>query len=779
MPQTSGSQSRFEPIRAGGRRRGRDRCGAKPSGAYARGVLGNPSVAPSVHPRSAPPQSDDSRQITSTRFRPDVEGLRAIAIAAVVGYHVGLPFVPGGFVGVDIFFVISGFLITGLLVREVQTTGRISLARFWARRARRLLPAATLVLAVVGVLAFLLIPALDHQAVGFDLVAAAFYVSNIRSAIQATDYLAADSSPSPVLHFWSLGVEEQFYLFWPVLILVIAVVVALLRRRSAATVAPRGTSTGHIAAVLVVLGVASFVLSLRLTERIEPWAFFVMPTRAWEFAVGGLLSVGTVSIARLPPVVRSVTGLVGFVVLIGSVGLINSDVAYPGTAALWPVLATGAIIAAGAAPAARPVGVPLLLSSWPLRALGRLSYSWYLWHWPALVLASSALGVLSVPARLLIALLALVPAALAYRFVERPLHHHPALVSDTRKSLWLGGALSCSAALVGLVLVGLPGGGAFANGTPAPSSADEQVGRGPASTAPPVSAKPSDKPSAGAASPGSPSSGAAVDWPTGALTPAPSSARADLPVIYSDGCHLSQRSVTYPPCHFGDSSSVVVVLFGDSHAAQWFPTLQTLAKQHHWLLISRTKSGCPAPDVTIFQRGLKRAYDECDTWRRAVLAELTGPHRPTLVVAAGTRTDSLVDRATGNRMTASTAGAEWQAGWTRTLAQFATAGVHVAVLRDTPWPGVDIPACVARHMSTPSACDVARDALDSPAYDVGMTARSTTAHGVDLTKILCDSDRCPATRGKYLVYRDTSHLTATFARALAPYLGRALLPLLG
>ncbi len=738
----------------------------RPGRGYPRRVFEIPSVAPT---------SEAPTPGGGTRFRADVEGLRAVAIAAVVGYHVGLPFLPGGFVGVDVFFVISGFLITGLLVREVTTTGRVSLTRFWARRARRLLPAATLVLAVVTGLAYFVLPALDHGIVGADVVSAAFYVSNMRSAVQATDYLASDANPSPVLHFWSLGVEEQFYLVWPLLILVTALVLARRRRRIAIESAGDWrVSRLHLAVVLVVLAVASFALSLRLTERIEPWAFFGMPTRAWEFAVGGLVAIGTAGLSRLPALVRRASGVLGIAVLVGSVALINAEVPYPGTAALWPVLATGVIIASGSAPSDHGGGAPRLLSWWPMRALGRLSYSWYLWHWPALVLTASLWGVMGVPARVVVALLALVPSALAYRFIERPLHHHPALVRSTRGSLGLGGSLSAAAAIVGLVLMVFPGGGALASATALPTAADEQVGRGPASTAGP------DEPAnAGSGTGEATASPAAIVWPTGALTPTPATARADLPIIYGDGCHLTAPAVAYPPCHFGDTQSkITIVLFGDSHAAQWFPTLEAIAIEHHWLVVSRTKSGCPAPDVTIYQRNLKRAYDECDTWRASVLAELSGPDKPTLVIATGTRTESLVDRSTGDRMAASAAGAEWKAGWTRTLAAFAASDVHVAVLRDTPWPGADIPVCVSSHLSAPRVCDVALDALDSPAYDIEMTAGSPTAHGVDLTDILCDSRGCPATLGKYLVYRDTSHLTATFARALTPYLYRALAPLL-
>ncbi len=215
---------------------------------------------------------------------------------------------------------------------------------------------------------------------------------------------------------------------------------------------------------------------------------------------------------------------------------------------------------------------------------------------------------------------------------------------------------------------------------------------------------------------------------------------------------------------------------GDSHAAQWFPALEQLARVEGWALVSDTKSGCPAPDVTIFNRGLKRAYTECDQWRHNVLSAITS-HKPALVIAAGTRTESIVDRSTGQLIDPAKAGAEWQSGWSRTLDELSKAGVPVVVLRDTPWPGKDMASCVAQNMSNPSSCDVTRAALDKPAYDVDMVRGIALAHAVDLSNIICDAAACPATRGKYLVYRDTNHLTATFARALEPYLAKQLIPL--
>ena len=703
------------------------------------------------------------------QFRPDVEGLRAIAIVAVVGYHVGLPLFGGGFVGVDVFFVISGFLITGLLVAEVQGAGRVSLARFWARRARRLLPAATLVLAVVSVLSWFALSRLDHRSVGLDVIASALYVSNIRFAGQATDYLAGAGEPSPVLHFWSLGVEEQFYVVWPLLVIA---VVLLARRRALRSADAVGVRRRHLAMALALLGIGSFALSWWLTRSSEPWAFFGMPARAWEFALGGLLAMGTADVARLPVVVRRVAGWLGLVVLLGSVVLVDGDLPYPGVQALWPVLATVALILAGSTAADRDAGPARALTTWPMRAVGRLSYSWYLWHWPALVLAGAVWGELSIGVLLGIALVMLVPAALSFRFLEEPLRHLPALVASPRRSLLLGLGLSLTAAAFGGLLATVPGGGVWSTATPV-ASADEGGDRTAAPIAPQTPVPGSPAPSASASS-----TARAIAWPTGALTPSPADARDDLPSIYADGCHLAITSNATPSgCVFGDATSATtVVLFGDSHAAQWFPALKRLAESHGWRLVTRTRSGCPAPDVTVLQRRLSRAYDECDQWRRVVLDELRGM-KPALVVAASTRTDSLIDRTTGDPVAKAKAGAEWIAGWRRSLAALAQGGIAVAVVRDTPWPGRDVAACVARDEANPQRCDVSRAALDSAAYDVGTTTGSATARGVDLSDVVCDVDRCPATHGRYLVYRDRDHLTATFARALAPYLDAQLHPL--
>src|SRR5215207_8385412 len=298
----------------------------------------------------------------TSRFRADVEGLRAAAVVAVVAYHAGLGGVGGGFVGVDVFYVLSGFLITGLLWEELDGTGRLRLGAFYARRARRLLPAAALVLVVTLVASAVWLSPLQVPVVARDAAAAALYVANYRFAAQRTDYLA-DASPSPLQHYWSLGVEEQFYLLWPLLLLVVFLA-ARRGRRSATRAAGAAVS--------------------------QPWAFFSLPTRAWELAAGGLVALAASRLARLPGLAAATLGWLGLEAILWSITRFGPSTPFPGAAALFPVAGTAAVLAAGCA--APRLGPDLVLRRWPLQLGGRLSYAWYLWHWPLLVLAPAVVG---------------------------------------------------------------------------------------------------------------------------------------------------------------------------------------------------------------------------------------------------------------------------------------------------------------------------------------------------------------------------------------------------
>ena len=281
-----------------------------------------------------------TRRERRNRFRGDIEGLRAVAVLLVVTFHAGFPLVHGGFVGVDVFFVLSGFLITGLLLDEIARTGTISLTDFYARRIRRLLPLSTLVLAATAVATYALIPPIDRRGVAGDLVGAALWGANWKFAADSTQYMA-DTDKSPVLHFWSLAVEEQFYVVWPVLLLVLVGGTGLALR--AWPVAFR-----RISLVLVLVTALSLWASQHQTGTGSPFAYFGLHTRAWELGVGAGLALVKPALRVLSAPAARGAGILGLTLVVGSALMMDETTPFPGTAALLPVLGTALVVAGGA-----------------------------------------------------------------------------------------------------------------------------------------------------------------------------------------------------------------------------------------------------------------------------------------------------------------------------------------------------------------------------------------------------------------------------------------------
>lgn len=396
-----------------------------------------PTLAPSA-PRSgssaapAPPPGGTGPRRPA--FRPDIEGLRAFAVLSVLAFHASVPALAGGFVGVDVFFVISGYLITGLLVREAVTTGRIRLGEFFARRARRLLPSAAVVLVAVAVAGAWLTVPLRRTGLENDVVAAALSVANWRFVQQQTDYLAAGQDESPLLHFWSLAVEEQFYLCWAPLLALLAVLAARAARRGRA-LRPAAL------ALTALLTLGSFVLSLGWTGDSVSLAYLGTPSRVWQFGTGALLALLPWHLLRGPRALRLLCGWAGAAALVWCVLRYDASTPYPGYAALVPTLATAAVILSGtpgrradkAAGYRAGAGVGRLLAMRAPGAVGRLSYTLYLWHWPVLVLAEARFGHLGWPARTALMLASVLPAAATARWVERPLRHSRTLFELPRR----------------------------------------------------------------------------------------------------------------------------------------------------------------------------------------------------------------------------------------------------------------------------------------------------------------------------------------------------------
>ncbi len=346
-------------------------------------------------------------------FRPDIEGLRAVAVLAVVLYHAGVPGLSGGYIGVDVFFVISGFLITGLLWREATTTNTIRMGRFYGARARRLLPAAATVAIATAIAAAVALPPLQARNVFLDGIASALYVGNYWFALRGTgtDNLALDTAPSPFQHYWALGVEEQFYLIWPALIIGAAWLVVRARRGAASQAVPY--------AALGLIGAASLAAAVLWTRMSPPWAFFSLPTRAWELAAGGLVALSIRHWRRLPLLPAAIAGWGGLSLILLTCHQLSPNTPYPGTAALLPVLGTALVIGGGCVTGG--MGPGRLLCRPAMRALGRVSYSWYLWHWPVLLLMPRLLGQpASLPAKLAATLVSAGLAVITLYLIEKP-----------------------------------------------------------------------------------------------------------------------------------------------------------------------------------------------------------------------------------------------------------------------------------------------------------------------------------------------------------------------
>jgi peptidoglycan/LPS O-acetylase OafA/YrhL len=708
------------------------------------------------------------RPARRSAFRPDVEGLRAVAVLAVVLFHAGVPGVGGGFVGVDVFFVVSGFLITGLLLRDVETAGTVRLAKFYGARARRLLPAAGTVLVATAIGAAVLLPPLQARTVLGDGIASALYVGNYRFALQGTDYLAADAPPSPFQHYWSLGAEEQFYLLWPALILGTA---WLTRARGRHATARSMPSIKPYVIVLALVAAVSFTVSLAWTATLPPWAFFSLPSRAWELATGGLVALSAAACRRLPSALATLGGWAGLALVILACGRLGETTPYPGTASLLPVLGTALVVGAGCS--GPRLGVGRVLSLAPMRAIGRLSYSWYLWHWPVLLLAPPLLGhALELPGRLIAAAVSAGLALLTLALVENPGRYAAALRRSAAASLALGGAVTgvaVAAGLVLLVLVPVPVGqgtvvsAPLVTALPSATSETPQVTASPSSTRPTVDPHDAAVEQLTAQVQAAVASSAKLKAVPSNLSPPLAEAPADKPAVFVNGCVRSWRYVGQPQCASGDpSSATTVALVGDSHAAMWNPAFDPLAQQRHWRLETMGKVTCPLLDLPITSPYLGRTYTECEQWRGEILSRLQA-ERPRLIVLSMSR-----------RYTADYGFTPYSPQWldslTRMVTQLRATGATVLVLGPIPDPQSTVPTCVSAHLEDASACSQPTSAAVNQAGVKAEQTATSAAGGqyADLTALFCTADRCPVIVGNQLVYRDDNHVTVEYAQALAP-----------
>ena len=694
--------------------------------------------------RVAAPPASTARQ---ERLRIEIQALRAIAVTLVLVYHLWPHRLTGGYIGVDIFFVISGFLITSHLMREVHRSGGISLAAFWARRARRLLPASLLVLIVVALATVLLIPDTYWHQYMTEIGASALYVENWLLASNAVDYLAAQNSASPVQHFWSLSAEEQFYLIWPVLILAASL---MTRRRS------RRARTTVVVATLGTVTLASFVASVIWTSQMPATSYFVTPTRMWEFGAGGLLALVPLNspfLGGLGALGGSLLSWVALATIGGAALLLTSASAFPGALALVPVLGALAVIIAGNPQhALSPTRLARLK---PVQTLGDLSYSVYLWHWPLIVLTPLVLGrPLIAPYKLAIIALSVLLAYATKAVVEDPFRFSNPLVRARPR--WT------IAATVAMALV-------IVAGCAAPVLVLDNRNATEAQRI--VTATTSSCFGAAALE----ASNACKDIYAVKNSMTPAFAKSDTnKVVDPHGgyqCEVPRGDSAIRNCVLGATHGAkrTIAMLGDSHSMHFMVALRSIATKHDWQVVTYFKSACSATgasDVVLQSRPDDQG--PCARWGADAIAKIAASPQIDTVIFSNESSTYLQQNGA-----AAIGPAPYQAAWAR----LAAAGKKVLVIADVPHTnGTDIPDCLAAAGANASACNNPLPGAEPPdamaKAAAGMKGRGVSL--LDLTDQFCRAGVCHARIGRVIVYSDSSHLTNTYALTLAPSIQRAL-----
>ncbi len=699
--------------------------------------------------RSQPPREV---QRSGSEYRSEIQALRAIAVVAVVLYHLWPNRIAAGFIGVDVFFVISGFLITQHLYRELAETGRIGMARFYARRARRLLPAALVTLLATLAAALVLLPYVSWDDVARHVIASALYFENWALASEAVDYLAAENTPTPAQHFWSLSIEEQFYAIWPLLLLAATVLLGSMRRRLL-----RGALIGTLAGLCLL----SFSISVLWSTASPASAYFATPTRIWEFAAGGLLAVaGTKALNAQASAVASWAGL-GLIV--GSCFLIPDGTPFPGWVAALPVAGTVLVILGGSP--RLPAGPSRLYELRPVRFLGDISYGVYLWHWPLLVLLPQVIGPLTAPQKVAVLGFSILFGYLSKVLVEDPLRSGPQRPTGAP-------VRTLTAAGLAMMLVAGSAAGAWTAST---QRQDEAVAAAiEKNSSAPTSCFGAD---ALLGDDGCPAVGGDdVD-----VIQVAAAGAVDRPRPWRDGCIDSGGPATDVACEYGDPrGEETMLLWGDSHAAAWAPALDAAGKVLGRSVTVMARHAC-APSTALATGTVLRQIAEpeqlgCAKRNRIVLDRIRSD--------AGIRTVVLAARSSQYRYGADAAAdlATAKQGYRDVISTLLDAGKRVVVLGEVPQTGrtevdrVDVPTCLADNASTVDPCSIPRaTALATRILpDVVSSVERDGVRFVDTSEYFCDDTTCYAMIGGVAVYFDGSHLTDTYAETLGPYLAAAL-----
>lgn len=635
----------------------------------------------------------------SSDYRPDIEGLRAVAILLVVAAHAKIPWLEGGFIGVDVFFVLSGYLITRLLHEELVQTGTVQLKAFYARRLQRLLPALLWMVIGTSMAAAVLLAPFEQIGQTKAAIAAATWTSNLYFAFSSLDYFGASAAANLFLHTWSLGVEEQFYLLWPALMLGFYGVAA----NKGATPNPAQLRQGMIFTMAICLAI-----SIILTYTAPPLGFYTVVSRGWQFALGAvtllvLQRYNTGTYARL----ATAAGAVGLVLIIGSALLLDSDTPYPGGWALLPSLGTALVLWAGSIRRHNMVSSGLSLA--PMQAIGRLSYSWYLWHWPVLILGATVVDTTQPLQVAALVATSLLLALLSYRLVEAPIRY-----STTIRRRPVATIVTACFAMAAVALAGLQWGPLASRWAATPEQAPYVRVRG------------------------------------------------EAPVIYQMGCDEWYFSARVRSCVFGDKdASRTAILIGDSIAAQWFTPLARHYQRPGWKLVVLTKSACPMVDEPFFYDRIGRIYSECSIWRDAAIT-YANSLQPEVVILGSSPNYPFTDQqwlegSTRVLSALSVSNARLLVLQATPIPPFD----GPACLARQQWR--------TRFFEIADACrGVPTDSLDHrvSAALAAVVSRQSTATLINLNETICPAGECWAQRDGQLVFRDGRHLADGYAASL-------------
>jgi peptidoglycan/LPS O-acetylase OafA/YrhL len=673
----------------------------------------------------------------SASHRADIQGLRALAVILVVLAHAGVGFVAGGFVGVDVFFVLSGFLITSLLLGEARAHGSVSLVDFYVRRARRILPAAALTLLVTDAAAFFLLNFVRAHDAIVDGVNAAAFAANFHFAATGVDYFAREASPSPLLHYWSLSVEEQFYLVWPLgLSLALFGVTARRGRRSGAAPHDR-----RLLRVVIVLSVASLGWSIYLTQTMPTAAYFSPFTRGWELGLGATLAVAASSFERTPTAVRLAMGWAGILAIACSAVVFSDRTPFPGAYALVPTIGTALAIAAGIGSGRSRFSIGRVLSLPPMRVVGDRSYALYLWHWPILVVATQYAGHdLDVGAKLGLMLVAFAVSCVSYALVENPIRHNlrgravTVLVAAAFMAAVLGTA---TASLAAIGREEHRFGGPTAGAAHAMAAGSYRFARTNGALPAVVAAVRAARRGAPIPSHLAPRIGQLRNFPP--------------PYREPDGCLLvdTGTQTTGKVCRLGRaSSSRLIVLMGDSHAHMWLPPLLEMAWRDGWSVVPLVRLGCTPGTWITNDRG-------CRDWYRWALGEAIRLHARVTLLGGSIDEHSSPYTRTAMESVLQTARALKAAG-------------RVVLIGDPESLSMDPVDCLLSRRATMAGCTTTWPRSSLAAYDeIAQDAERLGVGFLPTREFVCFERQCPVVIGRTIVWQDTGHLTVAYSTQIA------------